>query len=50
MIFDDGSRLIFRLSGTGSQGATIRMYAESYVDDENKVKMNAQVRLENIIS
>lgn len=29
--FDDGSRVVFRLSGTGSQGATVRMYVERYV-------------------
>jgi phosphoglucomutase len=28
--FEDGSRIIFRLSGTGSQGATIRLYVEKY--------------------
>lgn len=28
----DGSRIIFRLSGTGSAGATIRMYLEKYVE------------------
>ena len=26
----DGSRIIFRLSGTGSVGATVRMYIEKY--------------------
>lgn len=30
-VFDDGSRFVFRLSGTGSSGATIRMYIEKYV-------------------
>ena len=30
IIFDDGSRIIFRLSGTGSSGATVRLYVESY--------------------
>ncbi|KAH9930479.1 phosphoglucomutase [Epithele typhae] len=29
--FADGSRVVFRLSGTGSQGATVRMYVERYV-------------------
>lgn len=29
-IFTDGSRIIFRLSGTGSVGATIRLYVEKY--------------------
>lgn len=32
--FSDGSRVIFRLSGTGSQGATVRMYVERYVPPE----------------
>ncbi|XP_039273178.2 phosphoglucomutase-1-like [Styela clava] len=31
IIFSDGSRLIYRLSGTGSSGATIRMYVDSYI-------------------
>jgi phosphoglucomutase len=34
IIFKDGSRIIFRLSGTGSQGATVRLYVEKY-DDKN---------------
>jgi phosphoglucomutase len=32
--FSDGSRVVFRLSGTGSQGATVRMYVERYVPPE----------------
>ncbi|KAH7921223.1 hypothetical protein BV22DRAFT_1096859 [Leucogyrophana mollusca] len=31
VLFDDGSRVVFRLSGTGSSGATVRMYVERYV-------------------
>jgi len=31
-IFTDGSRIIFRLSGTGVAGATVRLYLEKYVD------------------
>ncbi|KAJ3274703.1 Phosphoglucomutase-2 [Terramyces sp. JEL0728] len=34
VVFTDGSRIIFRLSGTGSQGATIRLYVEKYSKDE----------------
>jgi phosphoglucomutase len=30
ILFTDGSRIIFRLSGTGTVGATIRVYYESY--------------------
>jgi phosphoglucomutase len=29
-LFEDGSRIIFRLSGTGSSSATIRLYIEAY--------------------
>nr|CAB3264815.1 phosphoglucomutase-1 [Phallusia mammillata] len=35
IIFADGSRIIFRLSGTGSSGATIRMYVDSYISKED---------------
>jgi phosphoglucomutase len=34
ILFDDGSRVVFRLSGTGSQGATVRMYVERYLGPE----------------
>ena len=30
IFFEDGSRIVFRLSGTGSSGATIRMYVDAY--------------------
>uniref|UniRef100_A0A7N8X5R5 Phosphoglucomutase-1-like n=1 Tax=Mastacembelus armatus TaxID=205130 RepID=A0A7N8X5R5_9TELE len=30
IIFSDGSRIIYRLSGTGSSGATVRIYIDSY--------------------
>merc|ERR1712146_14753 len=29
-IFEDNSRIIFRLSGTGVAGATVRLYLEKY--------------------
>merc|ERR1712012_188622 len=32
IIFEDGSRIIFRLSGTGVAGATVRLYLEKYED------------------
>ena len=31
--FTDGSRIIFRLSGTGTVGATLRLYLERYESD-----------------
>lgn len=33
LIFDDGARIIFRLSGTGTEGATLRLYLERYEAD-----------------
>lgn len=33
LIFDDGARVIFRLSGTGTDGATLRLYLERYEAD-----------------
>jgi phosphoglucomutase len=33
VLFDDGARVIFRLSGTGTEGATLRLYLESYEPD-----------------
>ena len=40
----DGSRVIFRLSGTGSVGATIRMYIEKYETDKAKLMQPSAVR------
>jgi len=34
--FSDGSRIIYRLSGTGTQGATLRVYLEAYEPDPGK--------------
>ncbi|MGV6818108.1 MAG: alpha-D-glucose phosphate-specific phosphoglucomutase [Thiotrichales bacterium] len=33
IVFEDGSRMVFRLSGTGTKGATLRVYLESYTQD-----------------
>jgi phosphoglucomutase len=38
-----------RLSGTGSAGATIRMYIEQYTDDASNFSMDAQEALGPII-
>jgi phosphoglucomutase len=48
-VFTDGSRFVFRLSGTGSSGATIRMYVEQYSDDESTYGKDAQDVLKTII-
>jgi len=44
-LFEDGSRLVFRLSGTGSVGATIRLYIEQYEADSTKIGRDSQEAL-----
>merc|ERR1712224_752147 len=40
-IFEDNSRIIFRLSGTGVAGATVRLYLEKYVGPDGDLGMHA---------
>ncbi|AFZ54726.1 alpha-D-glucose phosphate-specific phosphoglucomutase [Cyanobacterium aponinum UTEX 3221] len=47
--FTDGSRIIFRLSGTGTKGATLRVYLESYEADVSKYDLDTQVALKELI-
>ncbi len=47
--FTDGSRIVFRLSGTGTQGATLRVYIESYEADINKQDRDTQEALGDLI-
>ncbi|MCF7820979.1 MAG: alpha-D-glucose phosphate-specific phosphoglucomutase [Mariprofundaceae bacterium] len=49
ILFEDGSRIIFRLSGTGTEGATVRVYIESFEHDTDKHGMNAQEALGDLI-
>jgi len=37
IFFDGGSRIVFRLSGTGTEGATLRVYLERYEDPEGRL-------------
>lgn len=51
VIFEDGSRLVFRLSGTGSSGATIRLYIDSFIDNESPLlEADAAVILQPLIT
>jgi len=50
VLFEDGSRMIFRLSGTGTSGATIRLYLESYEADSRKHGLDAQDALADMIA
>ncbi|MGA1263253.1 MAG: alpha-D-glucose phosphate-specific phosphoglucomutase [Prochlorothrix sp.] len=50
IIFTDGSRIIFRLSGTGTEGATLRLYLESYEPDPAKQGLDPQEALAELIT
>ncbi|KZP01559.1 Phosphoglucomutase, first 3 domain-containing protein [Calocera viscosa TUFC12733] len=47
--FSDGSRVVFRLSGTGSHGATVRMYIEKYSKNESEYGNSAADGLKPLI-
>ena len=47
--FDDGARMIFRLSGTGTEGATLRVYLEKYEDAPNQLHLDTQTALQDLI-
>lgn len=47
--FVDGSRIVFRLSGTGSSGATIRVYVEKYSKDKEEYGRDTQEGLKPLI-
>ncbi|KAI5573686.1 hypothetical protein BDE02_10G096900 [Populus trichocarpa] len=49
-LFEDGSRLVFRLSGTGSEGATIRLYIEQYEKDPSKTGRDSQDALAPLVA
>ncbi len=43
--FEDGSRIIYRLSGTGTVGATLRIYIEKYEADSSRQELDTQQAL-----
>jgi phosphoglucomutase len=47
--FTDGSRMVFRLSGTGTEGATLRLYLERYEPDPERQSLDAQDGLSELI-
>ncbi|EIJ43912.1 phosphoglucomutase [Beggiatoa alba B18LD] len=47
--FTDGSRIVFRLSGTGTEGATLRVYLESYCTEPSLQTQDAQTLLADLI-
>ena len=48
--FSDGSRIVFRLSGTGTEGATLRVYLERFEPDAAKHAVQTQLALGGLIA
>ena len=49
LLLDDGSRVVLRLSGTGTQGSTLRVYLESYVPPGGDLNQDPQAALGDLI-
>ncbi|KKX30888.1 alpha-D-glucose phosphate-specific phosphoglucomutase [Rhizobium sp. LC145] len=50
VLFEGGSRVVFRLSGTGTSGATLRVYVERYEADPAKHGIDTQEALSDLIT
>lgn len=50
ILFENDARIIFRLSGTGTSGATIRIYFEKYEPDTAKQNDDSQHALQTLIN
>jgi len=50
LLFADGSRIVYRLSGTGTSGATLRVYIELYEPDPAKHDLDTQDALAELIA
>jgi phosphoglucomutase len=50
ILFEGGSRVVFRLSGTGTSGATLRLYVERYEPDASRHGIETQEALADLIA
>jgi len=50
ILFQGGSRVVFRLSGTGTSGATLRIYVERYEPDASRHGIETQAALSDLIA
>jgi len=50
ILFEGGSRIVFRLSGTGTSGATVRVYVERYEPDASRHAIDTQEALADLIA
>ncbi len=49
VMFDGGSRIVYRLSGTGTAGATLRVYIERFEPDPARHGLETQAALDDLI-
>jgi len=50
VMFEGGSRIVFRLSGTGTEGATLRVYLERYEPADGALNEETSAMLEELIA
>jgi phosphoglucomutase len=50
VVLADGSRVVFRLSGTGTEGATLRVYLEQHEPDASRHSLAAQEVLAPLVA
>lgn len=50
LMFEDGARIVYRLSGTGTSGATLRVYIERYEPDASRHAVDTQEALATLIA
>jgi len=50
VIFEDGARIVYRLSGTGTTGSTLRVYIERFEADPAKLAQKTQAALADLIA
>jgi len=50
ILFEGGSRVVFRLSGTGTQGATLRVYLERYEPADGRLDEAAPAMLADLVA
>jgi phosphoglucomutase len=50
VMFEGGSRIVLRLSGTGTEGATLRLYLERYVEPQGDLSLDPQGALAPMIA
>ena len=50
IILENNSRIILRLSGTGTKGSTLRLYFEKSSSSNGKLDMNPQIALQDLIT